>query len=80
MNMLDQPDNICSLLSNDNREPDYNVKTRTLPGQEGLAFRCQAEETLTPRIPGVPSIMLVSPGQQGVFFRTSSILKVPKKL
>ena len=35
MNMLDQPDNICSLLSNDNREPDYNVKTRDPPGAGG---------------------------------------------
>ena len=38
MNMLDQPDNVCSLLSKANREPDYNVKTKTLTGYEGLGL------------------------------------------
>ena len=75
----------CSLSSKDNREPDYDVKTRTLTGYEGPGLPmsgCCTTDSPHPR--GAQhwsqrDQCWSALWQQGVFFRTSSILKVPKK-
>ena len=81
MNMLDQPDNACSLLSKANREPEYNVKTKTLTGYEGPGLPMSGCCTADSPHPGVASITVCWTAQAGrSLFQDVKHPQVPKKL